>query len=190
MKNTPLPPATRRLAAGPCSGAVRNTPGVTYPNDSGWAGPAAQQPPPSGQPQAYPPEQYAPQQYVPYAPQPYGQPYPPQAYPGQAYPGPPPGWQGYGYGPAPKNGPGTAALTLGIIALCTFWVPFLYLITSVPCAIIAIVQGSKARRLAAAGWATNGGKAKAGVICAVIAIVLCVLNFLLGIWLSSQLNLN
>ena len=171
---------------------------MTYPNDSGWADPAAQQSPPSGRPQGYPPEQYAPQQYVPYAPPPYGQQqygqqqygqqqYPPQAYPGQAYPGPPPGWQGYGYGPALKNGPGTAALTLGIIALCIFWVPFLYLVVSVPCGVIAIVQGSKGRRFAAAGWATNGGKAKAGVICGVIALVLCALNFVVGVWLGSQM---
>lgn len=144
---------------------------MTYPNDSGWADPAAQQPPYYGQPQAYPPERYA-----------------PQPYPGQPYPGQPYGWPGYGYGPAPKNGPGTAALTLGIIALCIFWVPFLYLVVSVPCGVIAIVQGSKGRRFAAAGWATNGGKAKAGVVCGIIALVLCVLNFAVGVWLGSQLT--
>ena len=142
---------------------------MTYPNEPGWADPQAQQPP-----------------YQPSA----GQPYPGQPYAGQPYPGPPYGWPGYGYRPMPKNGPGTAALTLGIIAICIFWVPFLYLVTSIPCAIIAIVQGSKGRKLAAAGWATNGGKAKAGVVCGVVALVLCVLNFVFGIWLSTHLNLN
>lgn len=155
---------------------MRNTPLVTYPNEPGWADPRAQQPSYPGPPQPYPTQLYAPQQYA------------PAPYPGQPYPGQPYGWPGYGYGPAPKNGPGTAALTLGIIALCTFWVPLLYLVGAVPCAIIAIVQGSKGRKLAAAGWATNGGKAKAGVVCGIIALILCMLDFALGIWLSTVLS--
>jgi hypothetical protein len=87
----------------------------------------------------------------------------------------------------PKNGPGTAALTLGIIALCTFWVPVLYLIGAVPCAIIAIVQGSKGRKLAAAGWATNDGKAKAGIVCGIVALVLCLLVLIGGIVIATAL---
>lgn len=155
---------------------MRNTALVTSPTDPNWADPRAHHPPYYVPPQPLPPGPYAPQQYA------------PQQYGGQPYPGQPYGWPGYGYGPAPRNGPGTAALTLGIIALCTFWVPLLYLIGALPCAIIAIVQGSKGRKLAAAGWATNGGKAKAGVVCGVIALILCVLDFALGILLSYYLN--
>lgn len=155
---------------------MRNTALVTSPTDPSWADPRAHHSPYYVPPQPLPPGPYAPQQYA------------PQQYGGQPYPGQPYGWPGYGYGPAPRNGPGTAALTLGIIALCTFWVPLLYLIGALPCAIIAIVQGSKGRKLAAAGWATNGGKAKAGVVCGVIALILCVLDFALGILLSYYLN--
>ncbi len=123
-----------------------------------------------------------------------GQPYAGQPYPGQPYgwaPGgyPPPGYpQPGGYPPAPRNGPGTASLTLGIIALAIFWVPVLYLIGAVPCAIVAIVQGSKGRSLAGAGWATNPGRARAGMICGTIALVLCALNLVVGIWLLGQLR--
>ncbi len=116
-------------------------------------------------------------------PQPPDRPYPSQPYPGQPY-----GWASGGYPPAPRNGHGTASLTLGIIALAIFWVPVLYLIGAVPCAIVAIVQGSKGRSLAGAGWATNPGRARAGMICGTIALVLCALNLVVGIWLLGHLR--
>src|SRR4051794_5676426 len=51
------------------------------------------------------------------------------------------------------NARGAWALGLGVTAVLLWWVPLLYLLTSVAGGIVAIVQGVKGRRLAAHGAA-------------------------------------
>ncbi|PZS34217.1 MAG: hypothetical protein DLM59_05195 [Pseudonocardiales bacterium] len=72
-------------------------------------------------------------------------------------------------------------MIMGIISVCTFWIPLLYLISSVPLGIIATVFGVKGRRLAAQGQATNPGQAQAGIILGSIGLVLCAINLIVGI---------
>ena len=158
---------------------------MTFPSDSGQAVP---QPP--AQPYGVQPYGTPPHGALPYAGQPYaGQPYAGQPYAGQPYGWPPAAYPAMGgYPVAPRNGAGAASLTLGVIALATFWIPILYLIGSVPCAIIAIVQGSKGRRLAASGWATNPGQARAGMVCGTIALILCGVSLAVGVWMVGSLN--
>ncbi len=96
-----------------------------------------------------------------------------------------PGYAGQPYGARPpSNGKGVAAMTLGIIALCSWWIPLLYLVTAVPMSIIAIVLGAQAKNLNQQGLASNPGQSKAGFICGIIAIVLCLANGLIGVLLA------
>ena len=104
----------------------------------------------------------------------YGQP------PAPGFGQPPSGW---GQG-APQNGKGTVALVLGIVSIVLFWVPFLYLVTSVPAGIVAIVQGNKGKALAREGRATNGGQAQAGVVCGTVGLMLCAVNAVAGALLA------
>lgn len=125
--------------------------------------------PPQGQPQYGQPQYGQPQYGQPQYGQPqYGQP------PG--YGQPPYGWPGQ----ARRNSKGRTGMVLGIVALCTFWIPFLYLVTALPMSILAIVFGVQGRGLAARGEADNPGQALAAVICGSIALGLCILNGLVG----------
>jgi uncharacterized membrane protein len=88
----------------------------------------------------------------------------------------------------PQNGLGTAALVLGILSICLF---FLYGIVSVVLGILAVVFGIKGRRRAAQGEATNAGQAQAGLIMGIIGIVLGVaMMVLMGYAISSVVNDN
>jgi hypothetical protein len=68
------------------------------------------------------------------------------------------------------NGRGVAALVLGIISIPTFLIP----IVSIILGILAIVIGYMARTDIKEGRYTNGGQAKAGMICGIIGIVLSI----------------
>ncbi len=159
-----------------------------------WTGPAQPEPPTQiHQPPAYPQPSYQQPSYPqPYQEQPYGaQPYgaapawpPPSGYAPQGYGPQGYGPQGYPGAPAQQlNSKGMWAMIMGIISICIFWIPFLYLVTAVPLSILAIVFGAKGRGLAARGLASNPGQALAGVICGSIGAALCVLNGVAGVLL-------
>lgn len=145
---------------------------------------AAQASNPFAPPPAAPPP-YQPPQAPAYAPPPawsYGQ------QPG--YAPQPPGYavQSPYYTPSPYGDPnakGRQAMVMGIIACCTWWIPFLYLVTAVPLSILAIVFGVKGRGLASRGLASNPGQALAGVICGSIAAGLSVLSAIIGIAMAT-----
>lgn len=146
------------------------------PGNPGEENPYGTQPPaypqPGGQPPAYP--------------QPGGQPpvYP-QAYPqgGYAQPGyPQPGWQGgYGVPDTSGNNLGVWSLILGIAG----WLCFGFL-TGIP----AIVLGSKSRRAAAEGRATNGGMGTAGMVLGWAITILTVLGVALMVVLLATGHLE
>lgn len=124
---------------------------------SGPTGPEPTGPPPGGQPWDAPPAQ---QQW-----------------------GPPPGqqWGGAPYGTAPagpkRNGFGTAALVLGILALVTCWT----LVGGVVLGIAAIVLGVLGRGRAKRGEADNGGSAIAGIVLGALGLVLALVLFSVGV---------
>lgn len=106
------------------------------------------------------------------------------AHPGQRY------WTGTewaSYGPtptlptaAPQNAIGNWAFALGLVALLLFWFPILFLLTSVAGGIVAIVLAVRARRLGAAGLASNRALATAGLVLGIVGLVLAGCNMLIG----------
>ncbi len=125
------------------------------------------QPPEPGAAPPPPPPPPPPAQPTYNAPPAYGQP----QY-GQAQYGPP----GYA-GAAPQNGAGTTSLVLAIIGLLCCGI----------LSIIAVVMGSKGKKLAAQGLATNGGVAQAGFVIGWIGIALWVLGLIVnGVLLATN----
>ena len=113
----------------------------------------------------------------------YGQPgYGQPAYPQAGYPLPP----GYGFPPAPtalpRNGMGTAALVLGIIAAVTFFTGW-----GVILGILAIIFGGVGMGRASRGEATNRGMAVAGLV---LGIASFILMFLAIIWWVNLWTFN
>lgn len=98
-----------------------------------------------------------------------GWPDPNQGQPPSGGPGgqPPYGGQPYGGAP-PKNGMGTAALVLGIIAVV---LAVLLFPLGILLGIIAAVLGFLGRKKAARREATNGGQATAGMVLGLVAIL-------------------
>ncbi|TDB71999.1 DUF4190 domain-containing protein [Micromonospora sp. KC721] len=143
--------------------------------------PYGQQPPhdPYGQPApGQPADPYAQPPQAPYgqpAPgQPYGQPADPHAQPYG-----PPTHPGAGY-PQPagqQNTLGLVSMILGIVSipmLCCFSL-------GIPLGIAAVVTGWMGRQKAAQGLASNGGQAKAGLICGAVAVGLGVLGLIVNL---------
>ena len=87
---------------------------------------------------------------------------------------------------APRNGHAVAGLVLGIVALATCWIPLLYLLVAVPTGVVGVLQGRTGRRLVVEDEATNGGIAKAAVICSAVALGLCLANLGLGALLATN----
>ncbi len=112
-------------------------------------------------------------------------------YPG--YPGYPGagGHPGYGYGwpgmPLPQNGLGTAALVLGILSICLF---FLYGVVSLVLGTLAVIFGVKGRRRAARGEATNAGQAQGGFVTGIIGIVVGIAMMVLFGFVISKADDN
>ena len=79
---------------------------------------------------------------------------------------PPPGWTG---APAPRNGMGTAALILGIVAL-VLAIPIVGLLPGVVAVVLGIIGVRRANR----GEATNRGMAIGGIVTGALAVVLAV----------------
>ncbi len=88
---------------------------------------------------------------------------------------------GAGY-PAPKNGLGTAALVLGIIAVVLCWTVWV----AVVLAILAITFGAVGLGRTRRGEATNRGSAMAGLVLGIVAIALLVLLVIVGIGLYTS----
>lgn len=140
----------------------------------------------SGAPAAYPAGAYPPGAYPQAAPGAYPQAGYPQGAPG-AYPQGAPYPPGAGYPNAWANAPvpymqnqdskATTSLVLGIISIVLFWVPFLYLVTAVPCGILAIVYGSRARK----AGGPDAGRGTAGRVCGIIGLSLCALSAMAGV---------
>lgn len=92
-------------------------------------------------------------------------------------PGVAPAYSQPGYA-APQNGPGTTSLVLGIIGLLCCGI----------LSIIAVVMGSKGKKLAAQGLATNGGVAQAGWILGWVGIALWIVGVIVQIALIAAGN--
>lgn len=114
-----------------------------------------------------------------YPPPAAGSPNPGYANPGYANPGysapgygaptyPPPGYPAapLGYGAAPRNGLGTAALVLGIIGVVLCWIPF----TGWALNILAVIFGGVGMGRAKRGEATNKSSALAGLVLGAIGL--------------------
>lgn len=145
-------------------------------------GPAAPTgPAPAAGPGEAPPPPIAPNgpgQQVPPAAGQYGYP----AAPGPQY-GSYPGYTGYGqtpWGSAPSNGMGTAAMVLGILAVCLFCI---YGIPSLILGALALIFGILGRKRVQRGEATNSGQALAGIIMGSIGMVLGVAIIGFFVWL-------
>ncbi len=90
----------------------------------------------------------------------------------------------YGPGPeglAPRNGMGTTALVLGIIALVTCWT----VIGGIVLGGVAIGLGIAGRRRAKRGEATNRGSATAGIVSGALGLVLAVVLIAAGVALLN-----
>lgn len=101
----------------------------------------------------------------------------------QGYGGPnPPGWGQPATPPKPRNGMGTGALILGILALLTcWWLPIVGGILGIVAIILGVVGRGRAKRMEA----TNQGMATTGLVLGVLSlivnIVLSVALFLFGL---------
>lgn len=150
-------------------------PGPYGTGDPGWAQPGQFGPQGYGPPNAYIPPQTAAQPgwgpptapgppivssgYDAYSPAGYPMPgYPPAGYPMYAVPV-----------PMPRNGMGTAALVLGIIAVVLCWIPWFVVILGA----LAIIFGGVGIARANQAQATNKSSAMAGLILGIISIAAC-----------------
>ncbi|WP_328906129.1 DUF4190 domain-containing protein [Streptomyces sp. NBC_00234] len=100
------------------------------------------------------------------------------------YPGSYPGYGGQSAwgGPQPANGLGTAAMVLGILAVCLFCV---YGIPSLILGVLALIFGILGRKRVQRGEASNNGQALAGVILGSIGIALGAAIIGFFIWLFA-----
>ncbi|MFD5425779.1 DUF4190 domain-containing protein [Streptomyces sp. NPDC127084] len=182
------PPAQDVQDAPPAGRGVHDQPTLTaMPGTDSGTGPAdASAPTGTG---AVPPPPTAPGGPGQAAPGAYG--YPAAQGPatsGYGYPGYPgsagqPGYPGYtgswGVTAQPQNGFGTAAMVLGIIAVCGF---FCYGIPSLILGVLALIFGILGRKRYVRGQATNKGQALAGIILGSIGIVLGAAFLTLIVW--------
>lgn len=108
---------------------------------------------------------------------------PPESQPGQPTPPPPPppgGAPGQGGGQQPSNGLGLASMIVGIVSIplvCCFSIGTVG-------GIVAVVLGFLGKGKVGRGEATNGGQARAGIICGFVAVGLGVLFLILGLVLE------
>lgn len=102
--------------------------------------------------------------------------------PTHAYPYPP-----QPYRPQPKNGMGTTALVLGILALIASFIPLLSLFTAIPLGLLGIIFAIVGYTRITKGTATNKGATTVGLILSAIAVIVSVsLTLLVGAWLGSS----
>ncbi|MEU2431179.1 DUF4190 domain-containing protein [Streptomyces sp. NPDC007861] len=150
-------------------------PGAVPPPPTAPGGPAQPAPGPYGYPAATPTPGYG---YP-------GTPGTPDAgAPGYGYPGYP-GYPGssWAIGPAPQNGMGTAAMVLGILALCLGWC---YGIFGLILGVLALIFGILGRKRCQRGEANNNGQALAGIILGAIGMVVAVCFIALYVWIFAN----
>jgi hypothetical protein len=98
---------------------------------------------------------------------------PPSGQPGGAYYPPPPPMPYAGQGAVPpvrRNGMGTAALILAIIALLICWIPFVGFLGLI-LGIVAMILGFVGRGRAKRGEANNSGVALGGIVLGFFAVL-------------------
>lgn len=81
-----------------------------------------------------------------------------------------PGTPAHGFGLAPRNGLGLAAMILGIVAI----VGSITVIIGLVCGVLALIFGIVGRKRVGRGEATNRGQATAGLVCGIIGLALVV----------------
>jgi uncharacterized membrane protein len=112
-------------------------------------------------------------------------PYPYGAYPGGYPPPPPPPYAGYAPPPtAPKNGLGTAALIVSIVAL----VFSVSVVLGIILGIVGVILGFVARGRVRRREATNGGVATAGIVLGFLAIVISLVFIPIWIGVFNQMG--
>ncbi|MGW1885285.1 DUF4190 domain-containing protein [Streptomyces sp. NPDC001970] len=167
------PTVTSMPSAGvPGAGSDTGGDGAVPPPPTAPGGPARTTPGPYGYPAApgygYPGAPGTAQTGAPG----YGYPVAPGAQagaPGYGYPGYP-GYSGsWAMGTQPQNGMGTAAMVLGILAVCLFC---MYGIPSLILGVLALIFGILGRKRYQRGEANNKGQALAGIILGSIGIAL------------------
>ena len=84
-----------------------------------------------------------------------------------------------------SNGTATAGMVCGIISVATFWVPVLYLLSSLVLGIVAVVLSHRGRSAAARG-AEGGSPALVGLVCGYLGIALSVANGVIGALIASS----
>lgn len=154
----PAPDATAPTGPAPVPGAGFG-PGTVPPPPIAPNGPGQQVPPTVGQ---------------------YG--YPAAPAPQYGYPGYPGYAQAPWGAPPPANGMGTAAMVLGILALCLLC---LYGIPSIVLGVLAVIFGVLGRKRARRGEANNAGQALAGIITGAVGIVLGVAFISFFVWVFA-----
>lgn len=103
------------------------------------------------------------------------------AYQAPAYPYPPPYYQ-----PQPKNGIGTTALVLGILAFLASFIPLLSLFTAIPLAIAGFIFAMVGYARISSGKANNKGTTTVGLIASIVAAIISIsLTMMVGAWLGS-----
>lgn len=102
--------------------------------------------------------------------------------PGYGYPGYP-GGASWGMANASQNGMGTAAMVLGILAVCLCWC---YGLPGVVMGVLALIFGVIGRKRYQRGEATNNGQALAGLILGAIGTVLGLLFIAGFVWLFTH----
>jgi hypothetical protein len=82
--------------------------------------------------------------------------------------------------PTTGNALGGWALGLGITAFVLWWVPFLFVVTSIAGGVVAIVLGVQGRARADSGLATNRSMATVGMVLGIVGLVFAGLNGVIG----------
>jgi len=99
---------------------------------------------------------------------------------GQGHAGPAPQDGGYTRAVDPaRNGLGSAALTLGVVATVTSW-----LVIGIPIGVAALAVGIRGRARVARGQATNRRSATAGIVLGVVAIMVGLVALAFYIWVT------
>lgn len=89
--------------------------------------------------------------------------------------------------PRPRNGMGTAALVLGILAILTCWLPIVGFVLGLIALVLGVVGRGRVKKM----QATNGGVAVAGLVLGVLSVIVNILATLLfGLGLFAFLGLG
>lgn len=89
--------------------------------------------------------------------------------------------------PQPRNGMGTAALVLGILAILTCWLPIVGFVLGLIAIILGVIGRGRVKKM----QATNGGAATTGLVLGVLSMIVNILvTLLVGFSLFAFLGLG